>query len=387
MAIAAPTMVASPGAGLWARAFRPFFLAAAIWAALALALWIVLFTTGGALLSRFDPLSWHIHAMLLGFVPATIAGFMLTAIPNWTGRPPIHAAPLVGLAVLWLVGRIACLVSSFFPLWLAAAVDLAFPVVPARNAPCMMPIPIGVIAVAALLTYLELAGYGVPAGLGWRLALAAIIALILAIGGRIIPAFTRNWLVKRCASALPSPHSVIDRVVLTTLNTGLLGWALFPTSKPVGAILLAAAALNLWRARAVAWPCYPPRTLAILHLGYAWVVLGSALLGASMLSSAVPEAAAIHAFTAGAIGTMAFVVMTRMARGHTGRVLEADGITIAIYLTITAGAAIRVMAEFAGTSAMTLLAASAVLWVTGFGLFAATFGSRLLSSRLDAGQR
>ena len=134
MAIAAPTMVASPGAGLWALAFRPFFLAAAIWAALALTLWIVLFTTGGALPSRFDPLSWHIHAMLFGFVPATIAGFMLTAIPNWTGRPPIHGAPLVGLAVLWLVGRIACLVSAFLPLWLAAAVDLAFPVVSSPHA-------------------------------------------------------------------------------------------------------------------------------------------------------------------------------------------------------------------------------------------------------------
>ena len=156
----------------------------------------------------------------------------------------------------------------------------------------------------------------------------------------------------------------------------------------MGAILLAAAALNLWRlARWRGLATRPEPLLAILHLGYAWVVLGSALLGASMLSSAVPEAAAIHAFRAGAIGMMAFVVMTRMARGHTGRVLEADGITIAIYLTITAGAAIRVMAEFDGTSAMTLLAASAVLWVTGFGLFAATYGSMLLSPRLDAGQR
>ena len=215
VAIAAPTMVANPATGLWSLAFRPFFLAAAVWAALALTLWIILFMTGGALPSRFDPLSWHIHAMLFGFVPATIAGFMLTAIPNWTGRPPIHGALLVGLAVLWLVGRIACLVSVVLPLWLAAAVDLAFPVVlcvvavreivAARNwRNLMMPIPIGVIAVADLLTYLELAGYGVSAGLGWRLAIVAIIALISAIGGRIIPAFTRNWLVKRGASALPS---------------------------------------------------------------------------------------------------------------------------------------------------------------------------------------
>jgi uncharacterized protein involved in response to NO len=399
VSVATPTTVASPAAGLWSLAFRPFFLAAAVWAALALTLWIVLFMTGGALPSRFDPLSWHIHAMLFGFVPATIAGFMLTAIPNWTGRPPIHGAPLVGLAVLWLVGRITCLVSVLLPLWLAAAVDLAFPVVlgafaareivAARNwRNLMMPVAIGVIAVADLLTYLELAGYGVPAGLGWRLAIVAIIALISAIGGRIIPDFTRNWLVKRGAPALPSPHSVIDRVALTTLDTGLLGWALFPTSKPVSAILLAAAALNLWRlTRWRGLATLPEPLLAILHLGYAWVVLGSALLGASILSSAVPEAVAIHAFTAGAIGTMVLAVMTRVARGHTGRALEADRVTIVIYLMITAGAAIRVMAEFAGTSAMTLLAASAVLWVTGFGLFAATYGSMLLSPRLDAGQR
>ena len=384
MAIAAPTMVASPGAGLWALAFRPFFLAAAIWAALALTLWIVLFTTGGALLSRFDPLSWHIHAMLLGFVPATIAGFMLTAIPNWTGRPPIHAAPLVGLAVLWLVGRIACLVSSFFPLWLAAAVDLAFPVVLAqshdadpdrrhrRRRPADVPGTRRVrrpgrarMAPRPRRDHRPHLGDRRPdhPGLHPQLAREA-----LRFG-----ASESSQCDRPCGAHDPQYRSS---------RLGALSHVKAGGSDPArgrGAQSLAS--------RAVAWPCYPPRTLAILHLGYAWVVLGSTLLGASMLSSAVPEAAAIHAFRAGAIGMMAFVVMTRMARGHTGRVLEADGITIAIYLTITAGAAIRVMAEFAGTSAMTLLAASAVLWVTGFGLFAATFGSRLLSSRLDAGQR
>jgi len=177
VAIATSTAAASRAATLWSLAFRPFFLAAAIWAALALALWIVLFMTGGVLPSRFDPLSWHIHAMLFGFAPAAIAGFMLTAIPNWTGRPPVKGGQLAGLAGLWLLGRIACLVSAFLPLWLAGAIDLAFPValcavaarevIAARNwRNLMMPIPIGVIAVADLLTYLDLAGYGVPAGLG-----------------------------------------------------------------------------------------------------------------------------------------------------------------------------------------------------------------------------
>jgi uncharacterized protein involved in response to NO len=384
---------------LWSLAFRPFFLAAAVWAALALALWTVVLLSGGRLPSRFDPLSWHIHAMLFGFVPAAIAGFMLTAIPTWTGRPPISGAPLIGLVALWLLGRVVCLVSVFLPLWAAAAVDLAFPftlcavaareIVAARNwRNIMMPIPIGILGIADLLMYLELAGRGVPAGLGWRLAIAAIIALISAIGGRIIPSFTRNWLVQRGVATLPAAHGMVDRAALAVLHTGLLGWALFPASKLAGAILLAAAALNLWRL--ACWRGFAAGSeplLAVLHLGYSWVVLGTALLGASMLSSAVPEAAAIHAFTAGSIGTMVLAVMTRVARGHTGRALQADRITIAIYLMITGAAVIRVIAEFAGASAMILLAASAVLWVGGFGLFAASYASMLLSPRLPASPR
>lgn len=167
MAIAARASEQAAPAALWSLAFRPFFLAAAVWAALSLATWIVLFMTGGALPSRFDPLTWHIHAMLFGFVPAAIAGFMLTAIPNWTGRLPIRGAPLILLVVLWLLGRIGCFISAMLPLWLTAAVDLAFPValcivaaheiVAARNwRNLMMPAPIGVLAVANLLMYFGL---------------------------------------------------------------------------------------------------------------------------------------------------------------------------------------------------------------------------------------
>ena len=381
---------------MWSLAFRPFFFAASSWAALALALWTILFMTGGALPSRFDPLTWHIHAMLFGFVLAAIAGFMLTAIPAWTGRPPVHGAALAGLAGLWLVGRIVCLVSAFLPLWLAAALDLAFPValcataareiIAARNwRNLMMPVPIGALGVADLLMYLELAGFNVPAGLGWRLAIAAIISLISAIGGRIIPAFTRNWLKARGASALPAAPDRINSIALATLHTGLLGWAIFPDSWPVGVLLLLGAALNLrtlarWRGLAtLAEPL-----LTILHLGYAWVVFGAALLGASLLSDIVPQSAAIHAFTAGAIGTMVLAVMTRVARGHTGRPLKADRVAIAIYVAITAAAVTRVLAAFDGDS-LHLLGASALLWVTGFGLFAIAYGPLLFSPRIDAG--
>jgi len=127
--------------------------------------------------------------------------------------------------------------------------------------------------------------------------------------------------------------------------------------------------------------------LAILHVGYAWVALGAALLGASLLTSIVPEAAAIHAFTAGAIGTMVLAVMTRVSLGHTGRPLEADRTTTLIYAAITAAAVTRVAAAFASTSAMTLLDISALLWVASFSMFGAAYGPMLLSPRIDERQR
>jgi uncharacterized protein involved in response to NO len=384
-----------PVPALWSLAFRPFFLAAGLWAALALAVWIVVFTNGALLPSRFDPLSWHIHAMLFGFVLAAIAGFMLTAIPNWTGRPPIRGAMLALLAAIWLAGRIACLFSLFLPFWLAAIIDLAFPfalcaiaareIAAARNwRNIMIPVPVAVLGIADLLMYLELAGFGIPAGLGWRLALAAIITLISVIGGRIVPAFTRNWLKSRGASALPAQAGLPDRVALGLLHAGLLGWAFFPASPIVGFILIAAALFNLWRlAHWQGWRTAAEPLLTILHLGYGWVVIGAALLGASLLHAAIPEAAAIHAFTAGAIGTMVLAVMTRVSRGHTGRALTADRTTMTIYLAITAAAAIRVIAAFSGPSMMTLLAVSAALWIASFALFVVHYGPTLLAPRVS----
>ena len=200
-------------------AFRPFFLAASLWSALALTLWIDLFLTGEALPSRFDPLNWHIHEMLFGFVLAPIAGFILTAIPNWTGRTPICGKPLALLVILWLLGRIVCLESAHIPFWIGASIDLAFPfalcavatyqIIAARNwRNLAMPIPIAVLGVADLAMYLEIAGFAVPPGLGWRLGLAAIIVLISAVASRIIPNFTRNWLLQRGITELPAAHGL-----------------------------------------------------------------------------------------------------------------------------------------------------------------------------------
>ena len=188
---------------------------------------------------RFDPLSWHIHEMMFGFAMAAVAGFLLTAIPNWTGRPPISGSALGMLAGLWLIGRVACLVSALLPAFVASVADLSFSAVLIavvahevvggrnwRNLP--MVAPLTVLGLGNLMMHLEANGVAVSAGLGWRLALAALIILISVVGGRVVPSFTRNWLVKRGAAKLPGAHGPVDTIALFALHTGLLAWALLP---------------------------------------------------------------------------------------------------------------------------------------------------------------
>jgi len=215
-----------------------------------------------------------------------------------------------------------------------------------------------------------------------RLGLAAIIVLISVVGGRIIPSFTRNWLVQRGAAKLPAAHGLIDRIGLGALHAGLIAWVFLPLFRPIGVLLLLAAALNLWRLvrwRGAATLAEP--LLAILHLGYLWVIVGAALLGATLLSSVIPQAAAIHALTAGAIGTMVLAVMTRVSLGHTGRPLQANRSTTLIYLLVSGAAVLRVSAAFTGTSQMLLLGVSAALWTLSFALFAAVYGPMLARRR------
>ena len=390
MAMPAVPAARSKPFAVWTMAFRPFFLAASVWAAAALTGWVAMLLAGPRLPSCFDPLTWHIHEMLFGFVMAAIAGFMLTAIPNWTGRAPISGRPLAALAMLWLAGRLACLFSALIPLWLAAATDLAFPFVLCaiasreiissrnwRNLP--MPVPIAVLGIADLLMHLDVGGFAVPAGLGWRLGLAVIIVLISVVAGRIIPVFTRNWLTKHGVADLPAAHGMVDSVALGILHDGMIGWAFFPTFQPIGGLLLLAAALNLWRLmrwRGSATSAEP--LLIILHVGYVWMVIGAALLGASMLTGHVPKAAAIHALTAGAIGTMVLGVMTRVSLGHSSRALTADRITVLIYLLVTLAAAVRVVAAI-DVSLPVLIPISAALWIASFALFALWYGRILLT--------
>jgi uncharacterized protein involved in response to NO len=374
-------------------AFRPMFLAAGSWALVALALWLAMFFGYVQLPTRFDPLAWHVHEMLFGFVMAAVAGFLLTAIPNWTGRLPVRGLGLAALAGLWLLGRLACLISADLPAWLAVLADLAFPIallaVAAReiiagrnwrNLP--MTAPLALFIIADLLMHLESLGFAVPVGLGWRLAVGAPIVLISVIGGRIIPSFTRNWLFKRKVPRLSSPQDILDTAAVALLAAALILWAFLPDHRVTGALLIAAALLNAVRlGRWAGMASWPEPLLFILHIGYGWVAVGTALLGLCIFNIGVPAASAIHALTAGATAIMILAVMPRVTLGHTGRELTANRATVAVFVLINAAAVARVCASWHTEFMTILLLVAGACWIAAFGLFELAYGPMLLTRR------
>ncbi|MGC2415195.1 MAG: NnrS family protein [Stellaceae bacterium] len=374
-------------------AFRPMFLAAGSWAVIALALWLAMFFGYVQLPTRFDPLAWHVHEMLFGFVMAAVAGFLLTAIPNWTGRLPVRGLRLAALAGLWLLGRLACLISADLPTWLAVLADLAFPtallavaareIIAGRNWRNLpMTAPLALFIIADLLMHLESLGFAVPIGLGWRLAVGAPIVLISVIGGRIIPSFTRNWLFKRKSPRLPSPQDMLDTAAVALLAAALILWAFLPDHRVTGALLIAAALLNAVRlGRWAGIASWPEPLLFILHIGYGWVALGTALLGLSIFNIGVPAASAIHALTAGATAVMILAVMPRVTLGHTGRELMANRATVAVFVLINAAAIIRVCASWHTEFMTILLLVAGACWIAAFGLFELIYGPMLLTRR------
>jgi uncharacterized protein involved in response to NO len=305
----------------------------------------------------------------------------------------VRGYPLATLAGLWLLGCLACLISADLPAWLAVLADLAFPasllavaareIITGRNWRNLpMTAPLVLFIIADLLMHLESLGFAVPTGLGWRLALGAPVLLISVIGGRIIPSFTRNWLFKRKSHRLPSPHNLIDTAAVGVLAAALILWAFLPDHRVTGALLIAAALLNAVRlSRWVGIASWPEPLLFILHVGYGWVAVGTALLGLSIFNIGVPVASAIHALTAGAIAVMILAVMPRVTLGHTGRELTANRATVVVFLLINAAAIARVCASWHTEFITILLLVSGACWIAAFGLFELVYGPMLLTRR------
>jgi len=378
------------GPALFSYGFRPFFLGGAIWSVACIVLWIPQFTGELALRTAFAPLDWHIHEMLYGYIAAVIAGFLLTAIPNWTGRLPIAGAPLMGLAALWLAGRLAILFSGFVGIALAAVVDIAFlatlalvaarEIVAGRNWRNLRVLAaIGVLIAGNVAFHAEVYRFG-RADYGTRIGIAAAIMLISLVGGRIVPSFTRNWLARRDAGRLPAPFSRFDVVAIAVSLLALALWAALPQGPIAGLALIAAAIMQGVRlARWAGERTAADRLVLVLHAGYAFVPVGFAFTGAAMLAPAIPASIGIHAWTAGAIGLMTLAVMTRASLGHTGHPLAAGRGTEAIYLLALGAAVLRMAAGVAGSMLLMELASAA--WVAAFGGFVLLYGPMLYRER------
>jgi uncharacterized protein involved in response to NO len=374
--------------------FRLFFLGGAAWAVIALVLWLLAFTGGAELPTAFDPLAWHRHEMLFGFVGAVVAGFLTAAIPNWTGRPPIAGMPVAALFGLWLAGRAGVLFSGIIGAPAAGVVDVLFyglfaaiaarEVLAARNRNLPVVVLVLLLGLACTLDHLGSAGK-VEAGLGSRGGIALVVLMITLIGGRIVPAFTRNWLVKHgTADRLPPPHGLFDGLVIGATATAFINWVPWPETRSAGIMLAAAGvlqAVRLSRWRGLSAMRDP--LVFVLHIGYAWIPAGLMLLGASLLGASIVLSAAIHALTAGAMASMILAVMTRATLGHTGRELKAGAATIIIYGLVSIGALLRVVTSSGFIPYTGGMEVSALFWGGAFVLFILAYGPMLMRARVD----
>jgi uncharacterized protein involved in response to NO len=349
-----------------------------------MAVWILMLRGVVELPTGFAPVAWHFHELLFGFVAAAIAGFLLTAIPNWTGRLPLQGWPLGSLVLLWLLGRAAVAFSAWTGPLLAAAADLAFLVAFAavvgreivagrnwRNLPVL--IALALLVAANAMIHAGAFDYPDWEAAGKRLAISVVVMLISLIGGRIIPSFTTNWLRKREADALPAAFGSFDRATLATSIVALAAWVIVDRNDVPGALLILAAAVHavrLARWRGTATTREP--LLWILHLGYAWLPAGLLLLGGAAWAPSLATTA-IHALTVGAMGTMILAVMTRASLGHTKRALTAGRGTLAVYVLVLVAAVARVIAPFLETGYAAALDLAGSAWIAAFALFVALY--------------
>ncbi|WP_027169467.1 NnrS family protein [Mesorhizobium sp. WSM3224] len=375
--------------------FRPFFLLGSLQAAAAIVLWLPLYYGKLETFSAFLPVDWHIHELLFGYLPAVVTGFLLTAIPNWTGRLPVQDLRLLVLVLLWVAGRAAVFLSAETGWLLSAVIDCSFlfAVVAAaateiiagrnwRNIKVLLPVTI--LFAANVMFHLE-AHYQGISDISRRLGLGAVVVLIMIVGGRIIPSFTRNWLVREKPGRLPVSFGKFDIGTIALSAVGLAAWTFFPDSIATGALLTAGAVFNAVRLARWAGDRTPADPLVlILHIAFAFVPLGLALAGLAVFApGTVPAVAGIHALAVGAVACMTLAVMTRASLGHTGRELTASVGTRAIFAAIVIAAILRVAAAMAPSAAI-LLHISAALWVAAFAGYAVLFGGMLMRPRRQA---
>ena len=331
MARSAAQIRAYQGAALFTYGFRPFFLFGAAWAALCVLIWLPMLAGRITLPTHFSALEWHVHELVFGYVPAVIAGFLLTAVPNWTGRLPVVGPRLMRLFAVWVAGRVALLTSAWIGGPIAAVIDVAFlvalagvlarEIIAGRNwRNLKVVIALGVLTLGNVLFHLEALDL-VSGSYGQRIGIATTVLLVMLIGGRIIPSFTRNWLARRPGKRLPTPFNTLDVIIMVESGAVLALWVAMPDSVVTGWLAALVGLLNV--VRLMRWA--GDRTLSeplvlVLHVGYAFVPLGFVATGIAVLRpDLLPATGALHAWTAGAIGVTTLGVMTRVTLSETGR--------------------------------------------------------------------
>ncbi len=401
MSTTAPTDFSAPQGrfALFDYGFRPFFLLCGLFALTIVPLWLFRFAHASVPFGALPGVYWHAHEMLFGFVGAAIAGFLLTAVPSWTGTPGFAGRPLILMVALWIAGRIVMAMTDALPLWAAAAVELSLmpalllliapPIVRARNRnlPILAVVTLLWLIDAAYMRALQTGDMLLAAGAA-RVGVDLVLMLVVVIGGRIVPAFTGNALRKIGADVAPVSRGWLETVAIGSVAAIVLCDLFFPDSTAAG--WLAAIAALAHAARLAGWRSFRVRgepILWVLHVAYAWVPVGLALKAAWLLGDAGFASKWQHALTFGGFGTMILAVMTRASLGHTGRPLVVRRSITVAYVLLTLGAVLRVFGgAWTPEYYLVTLTTAGLAWSAAFCIFVWVYGPILMSARLDGRQ-
>jgi len=379
----------------FAYGFRPFFLVAGLYAVIAIAGWVWIYATGRVPSAALPPLLWHGHEMLFGFIGAAIAGFLLTAVPSWTGTRGFAGPPLVALTVLWLAGRIAfAATGSLPPLWLAVC-ELSFLPLLAfligrtllrthnRNFPMLIIIAV-LWAIDAWFLYSITNGEFALASRALRVGIGLVLLLVTVIGGRIVPNFTASALRQRGIEAAIRSRPPVERITIGSMVLMVVVDLVAPSHWAAWAVagvaaLAQAVRMSGWRSL---------RTLSdpivwVLHAAYAWLPIGLALKAVHIATGAAWAAHWQHALTIGVAATMILAVTTRASLGHTGRPLVVARSIAVAYMLLLLAALVRVFGPAVMPDYLLTIEAAALLWIAAFGIYVFVYAPILTKPRVD----
>jgi uncharacterized protein involved in response to NO len=373
--------------------FRPFFLLAGFLAIFLIAIWVPAFLGGFVFDTYYGQIGWHSHEMIFGYAVAVIAGFLLTAVRNWTGIPTPAGNLLAGMATLWLFGRILPFVPGYFSNGFIAFIDLAFlpalafgigvPLVRAGERRNLLFLPLlAVFWTANVFVHAELLGLAANlARPGVFLSINLIVLLIVIMGGRVIPFFTERAL----PGVVMKRWRIIEWLSPLSVVFFLLAELLLPDSLVSASLAALAGCANA--IRLAAW--YAHRywrvpLLWVLHLGYGWIVVGFFLkVGAGL--GVVPPQFTIHAFTVGGIGVLTLGMMARVALGHTGRPLKVSSVMVGAFVFVNLAAVTRGLLPILYPQWFSqLIIASGILWIAAFLIFVVIYAPILIQPRMDS---